>query len=221
MMLFFYEETKFVGRITMNGLRQANVSEASHHTMSNNHKPVKEEEALVVDTGPTVSYPAESFILADRNIPLKPYRERLPWFVNTPGSFASFIRHIYQPFQVMALFPIVAFACFQYGTAIAWLSILATTEANLFASPPYNFGTIAIGNLNIATFVGFLFGAVFGAPVNDRLVVRLARRNRGVYEPEMRLHFYIFMVLAVTAGLLMYGLTLAKVISTKYAKILG
>jgi MFS family permease len=98
-----------------------------------------------------------------------------------------------------------------FNTAIAWLAILATTEASLFALPPYNFSTIAIGNLNIAPFIGFLFGSVFGGPINDWSIVRLARRNRGIYEPEMRLRLYIIPVLAMAAGLLMYGLTLAKV----------
>ncbi|KAH7323818.1 serine/threonine kinase 16 [Rhexocercosporidium sp. MPI-PUGE-AT-0058] len=197
LMLFFYEETKYIGPI-MTGLRQADESDPSQHTRPNHSGAAKEKETLGVDPVPTVSHPTESSVLDNRNIPLKSYRERLPWFVSSPGSFASFIRHIYQPFQVMVLFPIVTFACFQYGTAIS------------FCLPPYSFGTIAIGNLNIAPFIGFLLGAVFGGPVNDWLIIRLARRNKGIYEPEMRFHLYIIPVLAVTAGLLMYGLTLAK-----------
>lgn len=210
LMLFFYEETKYIGPIT--GICQANGPNPSVHTEPNLYeKAANDKETSGGDPVPTISHSEDLSVHINRNIPLKSYRERLPWFVNSPGSFASFIRHIYQPFQVMGLFPIVAFVCFQYGTAIAWLAILATTEASLFALPPYNFSTIAIGNLNIAPFIGFLFGSVFGGPINDWSIVRLARRNRGIYEPEMRLQLYIIPVLAMAAGLLMYGLTLAKV----------
>jgi hypothetical protein len=207
---FFYEETKYIGPIT--GICQANGPNPSVHTEPNLYeKAANDKETSGGDPIPTISHLEDPSVYINRNIPLKSYRERLPWFVNSPGSFASFIRHIYQPFQVMGLFPIVSFACLQYGTAIAWLAILATTEASLFALPPYNFSTIAIGNLNIAPFIGFLFGSVFGGPINDWSIVRLARRNRGIYEPEMRLRLYIIPVLAMAAGLLMYGLTLAKV----------
>ena len=210
-MLFFYEETKYIGP-TITSVRQVDESEPSQRAKPYDYEKTSNEcGPLGVVPAPTISHAPESSCHTARNISLKSYRERLPWVVNSPGSFTDFIRHIYQPFQILALFPIVTFACFQYGTAIAWLAILATTEASLFAYAPYNFGTIAIGNLNIASFIGFLLGSMFGGPINDWSIIRLARRNKGIYEPEMRLHLYIIPVLAMAGGLLAYGLTLAKV----------
>lgn len=183
-MLFFYKETKYIGPITR--ICQANGLNLSVHTKLNLYKKVaNNKETLGGDPVPTISYLEDLSIYINRNIPLKSYREQLPWFINSLRSFASFICYIYQPFQVIGLFPIVAFVCFQYSTAIAQLAILITTKASLFTLLPYNFSTIAIGNLNIAPFISFLFRSVFSGPINNQSIVHLARQNRGIYKLEM------------------------------------
>lgn len=45
----------------------------------------------------------------------------------------------------------------------------------------------------------------------DWLIVRFARRNGGVYDPEMRLWLICVPASAMVSGIFVYGLTIAKV----------
>lgn len=63
-----------------------------------------------------------------------------------------------------------------------------------------------MGDTNIAAFVGGIFGMLWGGPLSDWWVVRQARRNKGIMEPESRLWLLIVPGLINCAGLLMYGL---------------
>lgn len=52
-----------------------------------------------------------------------------------------------------------------YGTIISWLVVMATTEAEFFYAPPYNFTSSGVGLLSIAPFIGTLLGFVFPHPL--------------------------------------------------------
>lgn len=109
------------------------------------------------------------------------------------------------PFRLF-LFPAILWAAIMSGVQICWLSLLSVTQSELFSAPPYNFGIAAVGDTNIAAFVGGIFGMLWGGPLSDWWVVRQARGNRGIMEPESRLWLLIVPGLINAAGLLMYGL---------------
>ena len=171
----------------------------------------------------------------DYSIPMRNYRQRLALTTTTKGSFKSFFRHSWQPFVILfsnfpspsffllessshssekvltkiAAFPAAAYTAIQYGSILAWFSVLATTEATYFPLPPYNFGPIGVGLLNLPAFLGCILGAIWGGPLSDWSILYFARRNNGIYEPEMRLWLAMFPVFVGPAGLFLYGYSIA------------
>lgn len=65
--------------------------------------------------------------------------------------------------------------------------------------------------MNISPAIGAVLGSAFGGPLVDKAIVHFAKRNSGIYEPEMRLRLIGFPAIILSAGTLLYGLTVAKV----------
>ncbi|CAH0020411.1 unnamed protein product, partial [Clonostachys rhizophaga] len=127
----------------------------------------------------------QSNTLAD--IPLKSYWQRMSLFTTASGGSSALFIHIYRPFLILFTFPGVAFVALVHGSQLAWLAILLNVQAIYFTLPPYNFSSSGVGLLNIPTFIGSILGGFFGGQLSDYSIQWLARRNGGVYEPEMRL----------------------------------
>jgi MFS family permease len=109
------------------------------------------------------------------------------------------------PFRLVT-FPAIIWTGFLCGVQIMWLSLLSVTQSELFSVPPYNFGIAAVGDTNIAAFVGAIFGMLWGGPLSDWYVLRRARQNKGFMEPEFRLWLLIVPAFVNAGGLLMYGI---------------
>lgn len=95
----------------------------------------------------------------------------------------NLLKIIVRPFP-MLLFPQVLYAFITYGLSTSWLIVLGSVAALIFGSPPYNFDVGDIGLLGIAGLITSILGFVSG-PINDYLCKWLARRNNGIYEPEV------------------------------------
>lgn len=151
------------------------------------------------------------------------YWQRMTRVCITPGGFRLFIRHIYQPFLILATFPATAYTAIQYGTLLSWYSVIADTQTEYFSAPPYNFSTVGIGLLSLPPFIGCLFGFVYSGPLSDLSIRWFAKRNDNIYGPEMRLYIAILPVLVGPAGLWLYGYSLSKVttLSSQPAQING
>lgn len=124
------------------------------------------------------------------------YNDKRPWYV-------IFLR----PFMAIGL-PAFVWGGFVYGVQVMWLSLMATTQSEFFSVAPYNFGPAAVGDTNISCFIGTIFGTFWGGNWSDKFVAWMARRNKGILEPEFRLWFMILPAVINSAGLLMYGLGL-------------
>ena len=94
---------------------------------------------------------------------------------------------------------------------ISTINILSLTQTTIYPREPYNFSTTGVGNMNISPAIGAVLGSAFGGPLVDKAIVYFAKRNGGVYEPEMRLRLIAFPAIILTAGTWLYGLTAAKV----------
>ncbi|KAH7147086.1 major facilitator superfamily domain-containing protein [Dactylonectria estremocensis] len=151
----------------------------------------------------------QSNTLAD--IPLKSY---------CSGSSALFI-HIYRPFILLFTFPGVAFVALVYGSQLAWLAILLNVQAIYFTLPLYNFSSSGVGLLNIPTFISSILGGFFSRQLSDYSIQWLARRNGGVYEPEMRLWLALPTILITPAGYFMFGLSVSQYIPAVGLGIFG
>ena len=148
--------------------------------------------------------------VADHSPKRQSYWRRMFCFQSTGDSLGAVFRHTYQPFIVTFTFPGVAFVALVYGSALTWLAVVLNVQAIYFIQPPYNFSSAGVGLMNIPTLIGCILGSIFGGPFSDFEIRRLAKRNGGIYEPEMRLYLAIPALLIMPAGYFMFGLTLAK-----------
>ncbi|XP_014552229.1 hypothetical protein COCVIDRAFT_19651 [Bipolaris victoriae FI3] len=142
----------------------------------------------------------------DPTLPRKTYLQRMT-LVTT--SHYSVRHHFYQPAVVLFMFPAVAYAALTYGTVLASLALMASTQATYLLEPPYNFGPSGVGLMNLAPFTGSFLGFFAAGWLNDRSIMWLARRNGGIYEPEMRLWLGLASALILPAGVLLFGIALA------------
>jgi 1,4-dihydroxy-2-naphthoate octaprenyltransferase len=97
-----------------------------------------------------------------------------------------------------------------YAFCLCWISALASVISIVFTQPPYNFGTVGVGNMSLGVFIGCILGSVYGA-ISDRAILWFTRRNYGYYEPEMRLQLNHFPALCMGSGFIMFGVTASKV----------
>lgn len=79
--------------------------------------------------------------------------------------------------------------------------------AQLFTAPPYNFSVGDVGLVSIAPLIASFCGFVAG-PLNDWVVKRLARLNKGIYEPEFRLSLNILTLILGVIGFFGFGAAL-------------
>ncbi|KAK5043479.1 hypothetical protein LTR84_011948 [Exophiala bonariae] len=193
--MFFFEETKFI--IPTIGISP--ISDG-HHRVSDRDK-LEQKDTL----HSTVSAPQVLHHGINRSIPLKSYRQRLPFYTSTPGGWLKFVRHVYQPLLLLGMFPAIAYGAVQYGCLLCWFSIVVTTQANYFILEPYNFGPIQIGLLNLPPFIGSLVGCVWCGPISDWSIVYFAKRNKGIFEPEMRLYIAVVPAILGPIGIFTYG----------------
>ncbi|KAH8434396.1 uncharacterized protein LDX57_012044 [Aspergillus melleus] len=129
-------------------------------------------------------------------------------------SIDTYWRHLRRPFVLFFRIPAVTFVAIEYSIMLCWVAVLATTQPLLFAAPPYNFSSVGVGNINIATFLGAFVGSVYGGPLNDYYVVKMARKRSGIYDPEMRLHMLLAPFVLTPLGLFLYGISIAHVCLT-------
>jgi hypothetical protein len=219
LMIFLLEESKF-DMSTLNGLivltqQQAVQSQAvKDNSTTQQPRPSTDFEDLKapVFLDPTQQSGKRRLVEIDHTIPMKSYRQRHPLTIST-GEFSNnrFMVHYYQPWVVLVSFPAVAFGALQYGFHIACLGILTVTQSTLYPAPPYSFSTVGVGNMSIAPTIGSILGSIFGGPLADWLLLVTAKRNGGIYEPEMRLYLYIVPAISMGTGIFLYGLTISQV----------
>ncbi|KAJ5933681.1 hypothetical protein N7454_006010 [Penicillium verhagenii] len=120
------------------------------------------------------------------------------------------LRNFYRPLIVPFLFPAVAFTALQYGIIQSWFSATVTAGAQNLFLPPYSFKTNQIGLFNIGGFIGVVLAGITIAFLSDRLVMAQARRNKGLFEPEMRLWLLFPAIICNSIGSWVFGIGLAR-----------
>ncbi|UNI22260.1 Non-specific serine/threonine protein kinase [Purpureocillium takamizusanense] len=123
--------------------------------------------------------------------------------IDTPRRFMMLSR----AWQVLKLlsWPVVAYSGFSYGCYLVWFNILVATNSVILSGAPYHFAPSVVGLTYIACMIGAVIGAAYSGPVSDWFVIRMARRNNGVFEPEQRLWLFTVTTILVPASLLLWG----------------
>ncbi|ETS87665.1 hypothetical protein PFICI_01493 [Pestalotiopsis fici W106-1] len=131
------------------------------------------------------------------------WRQRMRLFTTTDEPL---IKTIYYPIYTICL-PHVIFTAVQFASCVCWLVVVSSMISIIFSAPPYEFDSAALGYMFTGPFIGAIFGSIYGGPLLDWAVIRFAKRNHGIFEPEMRLYLFPFQTVCLTAGLIMFGIT--------------
>lgn len=144
---------------------------------------------------------------------MRTWKQRLSLTASSPGHWKTFACHSWQPFLILGTFPGVLFVALVYGVLIALQDAISTTMSSRMAEPPYNFTPDLIGLMNLPQFIGVTIGSLVIGPLSDRFILRLARRNNGIFEPETRLWMLLPCIPLVLAGAVMFGYGIDKGLS--------
>ncbi|CEL04938.1 hypothetical protein ASPCAL06062 [Aspergillus calidoustus] len=143
----------------------------------------------------------------------KTYWERLTLVTSTPGQWSIFARHFWLPFVMLATMPAILYSALSYGAQVAVQNTLSTTMSSQMTLPPYNFNSDQIGLMNMPQFIGVSIGSLLVGPLSDRFILYCARRNRGIYEPEVRLWLLLPFIPFVLGGAVLYGIGIQRGLS--------
>ena len=109
---------------------------------------------------------------------------------------------------VLFFYPAVFWGFLIYGTTLTWIVVFSVVNGVIFVAPPYNFTISQVGLISLSPFILTLIGEVISGPLNDYLCVRLATKNRGIYEPEFRLPLLCIVAVLGTVGFFGFGATI-------------
>ncbi|KAJ5964319.1 uncharacterized protein N7479_004195 [Penicillium vulpinum] len=201
--IFLYEETKYIPMFT--GQARATTEE------NDLSAPIKNDGPDLFDSGSTAKSPsvieqARSHHVLDLTIPQNSWRKRLALVTPTPEPIWP---HFYRPFCIL-MFPAVAFSALQYAAAVAWLTVTSNVLSITFPEPPYLFSPAQIGYTSAGPLIGSIIGAIYGGYLGDRSILYYAKRNKGYYEPEMRLYILHLPAIFMAGGLVMFGATIYR-----------
>lgn len=141
------------------------------------------------------------------DIKKKSYFAKLKLWYNNPQnvSFGQFIIMAVRPVYIFFGFPAIAFSGMFYGWALVWYNVYNATASSILSSPPYNFDSLQVGLTYIAPSIGALLGGLYSGPLTDWFMIRLAKRNNGVREPEQRLWGLSAYCIIIIGGLILWG----------------
>ncbi|KAJ4391132.1 hypothetical protein N0V93_004747 [Gnomoniopsis smithogilvyi] len=118
----------------------------------------------------------------------------------------TFVMH-WRAWQILKLlsWPVIFYAGFSYGTYLVWFNILNATASIILGGAPYNFTPAIVGLSYIACILGVTVASLFTGVFSDWFVIRLARRNGGVFEPEQRLWLFAAATIILPGGSILWG----------------
>lgn len=220
--LFCYEESKFSNTgVDASSIPLATIKNPSHAAVQQDlQQPQdaksKDGNVVVTSSGSTSDVeagevgeinPTQTHINPD--IPAKTYLQSMRILTTSPGKFSHFARHAWQPLVILFTIPAVFFMSLVYGVMLAWSTVMVTVLSSWMALPPYNFNASSIGLMSLPAFIGTTLGTLIAGPMSDWWILYCSRKNKGIYEPEMRLWVMIPFIPFVPAGAFMFGFGLA------------
>ena len=201
--LLFYEETMFCAR-PIDGVEiEEKLAPQAPIEKHDGEVPESKKSHHVSDE---IQHSAPSPI--DPSIPKKRYWQKLALWTNSPMPMGQLVKHSYRPFLILFTIPAIFFMALEYGIMTACTTVPVTTLSSVMTLPPYNFGSAQIGLMGIPPFVGTSLGTTLCGPLSDFVALFLAKRNNGIFEPEMRLWLCLVFTPFVPAGLFMFGIGL-------------
>lgn len=175
---------------------------STYHVSTNNLIPASVllgvELVLVFLFCPETAYSRSADLNIDLGTEMKPIRTpsrisepEKPWTFweqlrpfNGKKSPDNLLKIIIRPLPLL-LFPQVLYA-FIIGLTHSWFSVLLGISSLIYGNPPYNLSVVQVGLLGIGGVIVSIISFISG-PLNDWFCKFMARRNGGIYEPEVRI----------------------------------
>ncbi|KAJ5935274.1 hypothetical protein N7466_004821 [Penicillium verhagenii] len=212
--IFVYEETKYIPVIT----GQSRLEEERNNSIHQAKEDDGKEPSQSTTKPSQIVEPSTLHRELDTSIPMNTWRKRLALATPTPESIWPYY---YRPFYVLISFPAVMYTALQYACGVVMLTILSTVLSLTFPLPPYAFNPEQIGFMSVGPFIGNLLGSIYGGVLGDWSILYFSRRNKGYFEPEMRLYILPIPAVFMTGGLVMFGATIARGMHWIYPSIAG
>lgn len=129
-------------------------------------------------------------------------------FKALPGrpSNKEMLRMAYKPVIMIFQFPTTAWAGFLYGINLSWYNVLNGTASPILSAAPYNWSAALVGCVYAGPIIGAAMASLWSGTVADYFALHLARRNKGIREPEQRLWPLVISGVLSAAGLITWGL---------------
>lgn len=209
--IFLYEETMFDDVRTLRGVPENDETSAlSAIDRDQDTKTAidgtKQSEELGIRTNTDLARQQT----IDETIPKKTYVQKLAFSATSSTPLWSYIRRSYRPVQILFRIPAVTYMAFVNGAVFTQAIVCISAYSTYMTLPPYNFTASQIGLMGLPSFIGTMASALICGPLSDWMIVRMSKRNGGVYEPEMRLWLMLAFTPFFAAGLLMFGIGLGR-----------
>jgi hypothetical protein len=118
----------------------------------------------------------------------------------------SYWKGVVKPLPLIA-YPAVLFSTVVYGSYFTWLLTISVLSAAAFSAPPYNLNPAQLGLTNLPLLGVGLIGSPLSGWMADGVAKYMARKNKGVFEPEFRLTLMLVATPLATAGFLGFGMS--------------
>ncbi|KAK7751017.1 hypothetical protein SLS62_007002 [Diatrype stigma] len=196
-LFFFMEETNY-DRRTVGVVTTA--AAGSEEAVGNSSEP--EKGGAEKDKGSELASPVDGPDHSGYAENPKGFWQRMS-LLDKPRPFMMHYR-AWQSLKLLS-WPVVFYAGFSYGTYLIYFNILNATSSIILGSAPYNFKPAMVGLSYVACMIGVSIGTVFTGVFSDYFIIRMARRNKGISEPEHRLWLFAVSTLVIPASLVLWG----------------
>ncbi|KAH6628974.1 serine/threonine kinase 16 [Boeremia exigua] len=136
------------------------------------------------------------------------YLQKLKMF-DKARPITHFWSTVLRPLRLMR-YPVILYCAFSYGGSLIWYSVLNATSSLILSAPPYNFSPGSVGLAYIACIVGVLIGSLLAGSFGDWIVIKIARRNKGIWESEYRQWLNLILALILPFSLILWGVGAAN-----------
>jgi MFS family permease len=92
-----------------------------------------------------------------------------------------------------------------YSNDHVGFNVLNGTASLILSAPPYSFASSLVGLSYISPLIGVALGSLYSGFFGDRIVLYLARRNKGVLESEYRLWLFSVSLILIPGSLILWG----------------
>lgn len=193
-LFFFMEETNYF-RNTVGTPSSTPGTSTPTPTSPQDARKATSESNIALESGISPGLPPK---------PRKTYLNKLKLFQSADLHKPNELKGMALRPLIFLSFPVIFYAGFSYGSNLVWFNVLNATSS-LILSGTYNFSASMVGLSYISPLVGVAIGCFYTGVLGDKFVVRKARRNGGILEPEHRLWLFAPSLLLIPGGLILWG----------------